>query len=57
MRFTIYSLTASMLYFSCAEMGTIGDVSATVPKQIQIVDQDVITLEYDEPLTKAVILF
>lgn len=30
-RLTMYSFTASMLYFSCAEMGTIGDDSATVP--------------------------
>jgi hypothetical protein len=28
---TIYSLTASMLYFSCADIGTMGDFSATVP--------------------------
>lgn len=46
-----------MLYFSCAEMGTIGDVSATVPRQIQVADQDAIALQHDEPLTKAVILF
>lgn len=32
-RFTMYSFTASMLYFSWAEMGTIGDDSATVPKR------------------------
>ena len=31
-RLTMYSLTASMLYFSWAEMGTIGDDSATVPR-------------------------
>ena len=29
--FTMYSFTASMLYLSCAEMGTIGEDSATVP--------------------------
>ena len=29
--FTMYSFTASMLYFSCAEIGTIGEDSATVP--------------------------
>ena len=29
--FTMYSFTASILYFSCAEMGTIGEDSATVP--------------------------
>lgn len=27
----MYSHTASMLYFSCAEMGTTGAASATVP--------------------------
>jgi hypothetical protein len=31
MRLTMYSFTASMLYFSCAEMGTMGEDSATVP--------------------------
>jgi hypothetical protein len=31
MRLTMYSLTASMLYFSCADMGTMGEDSATVP--------------------------
>lgn len=31
MRLTIYSFTASMLYFNCAEIGTMGDASATVP--------------------------
>ena len=36
-RFTMYSLTASMLYLSCAEMGTMGDDSATVP----VVQEDV----------------
>ena len=46
-----------MLYFSCAEMGTIGDVSATVPKQLQVADHDMIALNHDEPLTKAAILF
>lgn len=30
-RLTMYSLTASMLYFNWAEMGTMGDDSATVP--------------------------
>ena len=30
-RFTMYSLTASMLYWSWAEIGTIGAPSATVP--------------------------
>lgn len=29
--FTMYSHTASMLYFSCAEMGTTGAASAMVP--------------------------
>lgn len=29
--FTIYSHTTSMLYFSCAEIGTTGAPSATVP--------------------------
>jgi hypothetical protein len=29
--FTMYSFTASMLYFSWAEMGTMGECSATVP--------------------------
>ena len=33
MRVTMYSFTASMLNFSCAEMGTMGDDSATVPAQ------------------------
>jgi hypothetical protein len=28
---TMYSFTASMLYFSCAEMGTMGELAATVP--------------------------
>lgn len=31
MRLTMYSLTASMLYLSWAEMGTMGEFSATVP--------------------------
>ena len=31
MRFTIYSFTASMLYLSWAEIGTMGEFSATVP--------------------------
>jgi hypothetical protein len=31
MHFTMYSFTASMLYLSCAEIGTMGDDSATVP--------------------------
>src|SRR6266550_4339492 len=57
MRFTIYSLTASILYLSCAEMGTIGDVSATVPTRIQGEDRDTVTTRHDEPLTKAAILF
>ena len=58
MRFTIYSLTASILYFSCAEMGTIGDVSATVPTRIQVADRDnTMTTRHDKPLTKAAILF
>lgn len=30
-RFTMYSLTASILYFNCADIGTMGDDSATVP--------------------------
>ena len=29
--FTMYSHTASMLYFNCAEIGTIGAPSAMVP--------------------------
>ena len=29
--FTIYSHITSMLYFNCADIGTIGDPSATVP--------------------------
>ncbi len=32
---TMYSLTASMLYFNCAEMGTMGDFSAIVPNTKQ----------------------
>lgn len=28
-----YSTITSILYFSCAEIGTIGEFSATVPKQ------------------------
>lgn len=35
MRLTMYSFTASMLYFNCAEMGMIGDDSATVPNKIR----------------------
>ena len=35
-RFTMYSFTASMLYLSCAEMGTMGDDSATVPKNVGV---------------------
>lgn len=36
--FTIYSHTTSILYFSCAEMGTTGAPSATVPwyKKLQV---------------------
>jgi hypothetical protein len=29
----MYSFTASMLYLSCAEIGTMGDDSATVPEE------------------------
>ena len=36
MRFTMYSLMASMLYFSWAEMGMIGAFAATVPENRQI---------------------
>src|SRR5216684_5319233 len=34
-RFTMYSFTASMLYLSWAEIGTMGDDSATVPEERQ----------------------
>ena len=37
MRLTMYSFTASILYLSWADMGTIGEDSATVPTTILIV--------------------
>ena len=36
MRLTMYSFTASMLYLSFAEIGTMGDDSSTVPMRHQV---------------------